>query len=299
MTFGEVPSDCSVEIAARPRNVPVSASWQACGAGCQLWVGESGLRWSTGEADAGRVWVQRREGGTGHRTTALLEIGSGTVLAAFRDRNSASGTAPLCDVNVAVRGSHVGVAIDLHEYDASRSRLLRNWTRFYRSTLDELPAARLLLHRDDFPGGTQALRVSESRLAVQTVGALGAVSVDDEGTMLIANRALLPNSVEELNVVGPDLFWTDWGDVVSLARATPEVTEGEVFYTAAPGHVRSFTTDGGGSPGSRLSTRTPTRCATRAWSSGPRPTAVVASKISGALAMSPHTTSVSSATGSS
>lgn len=241
--FGDLPDECPIEIALHPENVPIDIGWESCGEGCRRWTGTFGLRWLS-SADPGRAWVSLlNHTPLLEAVIALLDLDDGRIVSAFRETNTAVGGGPLCFMDVATSGSDVAVSAQFKEYDERGMTLLRWWSRFYRSTVDELPTARLLVDTDQYLAGIQTLRVSPTRIAAEAEGN-SAYAVDDGG-LIIANRALYPDYVQELHLVGDDLFWTDWADYVSIARATREGDgDGRVFYAVDGGDVRSFTTDG-------------------------------------------------------
>lgn len=239
--FGGLPDECPIEIALRPENVPVDVIWESCGEGCQRWIGSRGLRWLSG-AEPGRAWVSiLEETSSSIRSVVLLDLASGPV-AALRETPGPRTTAD-CFVLPASLGSDAAVTASFAEYDAAGSRIVRSWARFYRGTIEQLPDARLLHHHDDFADLLQTLRVSPTRIAMEASGA-SAYVVDDDGTFTIANRSLYPHGVQELHLVGDDIFWTDWNRYVSLARSTRATSDGTIFHSVEGGDVRSFSTDG-------------------------------------------------------
>ncbi len=240
--FGDLPDECPVEVALDPDNVPLEVGWEECGAGCRRWSGTPGLRWLAGRP--GHVWVSAidyREPRL-EATIAMLDLATSGVVAAFRETNDTS-RGPACYIDAATSADDVAISVSFSEFDASGEMLLRDWTRFYRGRVDELPSMQLLAHREEYVGSVQTLLVSPTRVAAEANGT-SAYAIDD-GLVTIANRALYPNYVQELHLVGDDLFWTDWGDRISIARATREAGgDGSVFYAVDGGDVRSFSTDG-------------------------------------------------------
>lgn len=230
--------DCPLERALHPERVVPAPDWIPC-----EWQPVGCLRSSAGGGnpayfDGVRGYFDIRTSDSRGNVIEALGRTDGPPIAAWR-------TPPIrelldrhhnCDVRPGMGDGYAAIVAGYFDgQDATRSM-----DRIYYAPIDEIGAATdpiVELSTDIAP---QTIAVSSEIIAMWTGGSVFAVTPDGRRAILNRDLSGIPQNVA---VVGSDVYWEDWADLVRIAHATMD-TPATIFHGVDPGDTKGFHTDG-------------------------------------------------------
>jgi hypothetical protein len=251
-----LPEECEIELATYPDRVMEPLTWIAdCGVGCRRWGGGANLVQADDSGDTIVVVLIAEtppDAEDPRRFVSFVDLGTGRVLAAFRDRGNASlpSGEPFCSIYG--QGSSTGslaVEVNFMDYDASGDRLERAWWTMLRAETFDPAASLRELYRSDVHGGSYASRLRLSPTHVAALFGDVPVLVGNDGSYVVPTYGTGDTSeTSQLEIFdSEDLVWASWRGPTVLVRsgrgAPPTVLRSVEGEAVRGSDIRGFSSD--------------------------------------------------------